>query len=139
MKRKNAFLTLGFVLMSMLIVFSSCKKKSTDTTPSYPSPAFIVTYVPVTITNPNDGVQFFANCSTTDVKMTKVEILDPIHSGTVTYNLNATTYVKGQIFGLQDAGTGYYKQGGTYTFTFTCNRSADNAPFTIVSTLNVAK
>jgi len=138
MKNKNTYLRLGIFLLSAVMLFSSCKKKS-DTTPTYPSPSFIVTYIPVTITNPNDGVQFYANCTTVDVKMTKVEILDPIRSSTVTYNLNGVYHVKGEIFGLQDATTGYYKQGGTYTFTFTGNRTADNAPFSVVSTLNVAK
>jgi hypothetical protein len=138
MKSKSTFLTLGILLLSGMLVISSCKKKS-DTTVSLPTPAFIATYVPATITNPNDAVEFFANCTTTDVKMTKVEIVDPIHSGTVTYNLNGLYHVKGEIFPLQDANTAYYKQGGTYTFTFTGNRTADNAAFSAVTTLAVAK
>jgi len=138
MKSKSTFLTLGILLLSGMLIVSSCKKKS-DPPVSLPTPAFIATYVPATITNPNDAVEFFANCTTTDVKMTKVEIVDPIHSGTVTYNLNGLYHVKGEIFPLQDAGTAYYKQGGTYTFTFTGNRTADNAAFSAVTTLNVAK
>ena len=138
MKKRNLLLPVGLILLMAVTIATSCKKKS-DPEPTLPTPAFIVTYVPQTITNPNDAVQFFANCTTTDVKMTKVEILDPIHSGTVTYNLNGLYHVKGEIFGLQDAGTAYFKQGGTYTFTFTGNRTADNAAFSAVTTLNVAK
>src|ERR1035437_8003431 len=139
MKRQTTFLSIGIVLLSMALITSSCKKKSSDPTPTYPTPSFIATYVPAAITTPNDAVDFFANCTTTDVKMTKVEILDPIHSGTVTYNLNGLYHVKGEIFPLQDAGTAYFKQGGTYTFTFTGNRTADNAAFSAVTTLTVAK
>jgi|WetSurMetagenome_2_1015567.scaffolds.fasta_scaffold726624_1 hypothetical protein len=137
MKKINYLIFIGAVLLSTSIVFSGCKKK--ESTPDYPTPAFILTYTPVTLQTGDAGVQFYANCSSTDVKMTKVEILDPIHSGTITYNLNGQTYVKNQIFALQDAGTAYLKQGGTYQFTFTGNRSVDNAGFTVVSNLNVAK
>jgi hypothetical protein len=138
MKRRNyALLFIGLILSSG-IVFSGCKKKSSDE-PTYPAVAFIVTYVTVPLQGGSDGVEFFANCSTTDVKMTKVQILDPIHSGTVTYNLNDQVYVKSQIFALQDDGTAYLKEGGTYQITFTGHRTVDNAAFTIVSNVNVAK
>jgi hypothetical protein len=136
-KRKYALLIVGLI-MSSFIVFSGCKKKSSDE-PTYPSVAFVVTYVTVTLQGGSEGVEFFANCSTTDVKMTKVQIMDPLHSGTVTYNLNDQVYVKSQIFALQDDNTAYLKEGGTYQITFTGHRTVDNAAFTIVNNVNVAK
>jgi hypothetical protein len=137
MKKVNYLLFIGVLLLSTSIIFSGCKKKSS--TPDLPTPLFIATYTLVTLQSGDAGVEFFANCTTTDVKMTKVEILDPIHSGTITYNLNGLYHVKGEIFALQDANTAYLKEGGIYTFTFTGNRVADNAGFTAVTTLNVAK
>jgi len=136
MKKFYQVMICGILLISTVIVFSGCKKKSDTVT--YPSVAFIVTYVNVTLDS-GPGVQFYANCSSTDVKMTKVEILDPIHSGTATYNLNGTAYVKSQIFGLQDATTGYVKEAGTYQITFTGLRTADSAPFSIIENVAVSK
>jgi hypothetical protein len=137
MKKINHLLTYGVLLMSIVVVFSGCKKKTEEVT--YPSVAFIVTYLTVTLQSGDQGVQFYANCSSTDVKMTKVEILDPLHTGTTTYNLNGNGYVKGQIFALQDDGTAYLKEAGTYQITFTGLRTVDNAPFTIISNVYVSK
>lgn len=137
MKKVNYLITIGVFLLSTSLILSGCKKKSS--TPDYPSPLFIATYTLVTLQTGDAGVEFFANCTTTDVKLTKVEILDPIHSGIITYNLQGLTVVKGQIFAMQDANTAYLKQGGQYQFTFTGNRSVDNAGFSVVTTLNVAK
>ncbi len=137
MKKINQAMIYGILLMSIVIVISGCKKKTETVT--YPTVSFIVTYLTVQLQAGGEGVQFYANCNSTDVKMTKVEILDPIHSGTVTYNLNGQGYVKSQIFDLQDAGTAYQKQGGTYQITFTGLRTVDNAPFTVISNVSVAK
>lgn len=137
MKKINQVLICGILLMSIVIVFSGCKKKADTVT--YPSVTFLVSSTPVTFNTGEAGLTFFANCNSTDVKMTKVEILDPLHSGTVTYNLNGLGYVTGQIFALQDANTGYLKSTGTWQFTFTGLRTVDNAPFTVVSNLNVSK
>ena len=123
----------GILLLSIVIAGSGCKKKTEEV--SYPAVSFIVTYLTVQLQAGGEGVEFFANCSSTDVKMTKVEILDPIHSGTVTFNLNGQGYVKSEIFALQETNTAYTKQGGTYTITFTGLRTVDNAPF--VNAVNV--
>ena len=105
----------------------------------YPAVSFIVTYLTVQLQVGGEGVQFYANCNSTDVKMTKVEILDPIHSGTVTYNLNGNAYVRSQIFALQDNSTAYAKQSGTYQITFSGLRTADSAPFVNVVNVPVSK
>jgi hypothetical protein len=137
MKKVNQVLKYGVLVLCLAVVFSGCKKKSDPVT--YPSVAFIITYLEVDLQGGGKGVQFYANCSTTDVKMTKVEILDPLHSQTVTYNLNGNGYVKGQIFALQDDNTAYLKQGGTWTITFTGLRTVDSAPFSLAVTTPVSK
>jgi hypothetical protein len=137
MKKINHLMIYGVLFMSLVIVFSGCKKKSEEVT--YPAVTFIVTYLTVQLQAGGEGVQFYANCNSTDVKMTKVEILDPIHSGTVTYNLNGNMFVKSQIFALQDDGTAYTKQGGTYQITFTGLRTVDSAPFATVVNVPVSK
>ena len=139
MKKFNQFLKYGALILCVAVVFGSCKKKTEDPPPTYPDVAFIITYLEVDLQGGGKGVQFYANCSTTDVKMTKVEILDPLHTGTVTYNLNGNGYVKGQIFALQDDQTAYLKQGGTWTITFTGLRTVDNAPFALPVTIAVSK
>jgi hypothetical protein len=136
MKKVNYLVIIGALILSTTIIFSGCKKKSS--TPSYPTPAFIVTSTTVTLQDGTLGIEFFTVCSTTDVTMTKVEILSPIHDYDLTYNLGNVLYVKNQIFDLQAANTAYTKESGSYTFTFTGIRNADSSPFTIVSTLVVA-
>ena len=137
MKKINQFLKYSALVLCVAIIFGGCKKE--EDPPSYPSVSFIITYLEVDLQGGGKGVQFFANCSTTDVKMTKVEIKDPLQSGTITYNLNGNGYVKGQIFALQDDNTAYLKQGGTWTITFTGLRTVDSAPFTLPVTIAVSK
>ncbi len=136
MKKVNYLLFLGVLLLGTSIIFSGCKKKSS--TPDQPTPVFIITSITVQLQDGSAGIEFFTVCSTTDVTMTKVEIVSPIHDYDITYNLGNVLYVKNQIFDLQAANTAYTKESGTYTFTFTGIRNADGAAFTIVSTLVVA-
>jgi hypothetical protein len=136
MKKIQSVMVLCILVLSTVILFSGCKKKSSDTT--YPSVNFIVTYTTVQL-NIGEGVQFFAKCNSTDVQMTKVEIRDPLQTGTITYNLNNTTFVKDEIFGLQDAQTGYLKEAGTYVITFTGLRTADGKSFVIPVNVGVSK
>lgn len=137
MKKVNQFLKYGALVLCVAIIFGGCKKK--DEEPSYPAVNFIITYLEVDLQGGGKGVQFFAKCNTTDVKMTKVEILDPLQTGSITYNLNGNIFVKDQIFSLQDDQTAYLKQGGTWTITFTGLRTVDSAPFTIAGNIAVSK
>jgi len=132
MKTVNYLLAIGVLLLITSIIFSGCKK-------NLPSPVFTLTYTSITLQDGSMGVEFYATCTTTDVKMTKVDILDPNRTNTETYNLNNVTRLKGEIFALQDVGDGYFKVGGVYQFTFTGIRVADNTGFATVTTLNVAK
>jgi uncharacterized surface anchored protein len=84
------------------------------------------------------GLQFFGKCNNDDIKMTKVEIMDPFQT-TITFNLNGTYFVKNEAFAMQDANEAYLKQAGTWTFTFIGNRTEDNSSFSAVTTLVISK
>lgn len=132
MKISKSMLTVGILLLTTSVLFSGCKKK-------FPAPEFSITYNSVVLQTGDAGIDFFASCTTTDVYMTKVEILDPNHSATTTYNLLGVRHNKDEIFALQDPGSPYLKVGGVYQITFIGNRTADNEGFSAVSTINVAK
>jgi hypothetical protein len=134
MKKITSLAIFGFLLLVSVIVFTNCSK---DDDPVVP--AFIVTATPVQLQGGGDGLQFFAKCTNDDVKMTKVMVTDPIQSPATTYNLNGTTYVKGEIFGLQATDEAYLKQIGSWTFVFVGNRTADNSSFTVSTSLAVGK
>jgi hypothetical protein len=102
-------------------------------------PAFTVSFNTVTLQGGGAGLQFFAKCINDDIKMTKVDILDPIHPSTITYNMNGQTYVKDQLFGLQDAGIAYPKTTGSWRFDFYGTRTATGKGFHIIITLTVSK
>src|ERR1035438_8306052 len=112
MKKVNYLVFIGVLLLSTTIIFSGCKKKSS--TPDEPTPVFIITSTTVQLQDGSAGIEFFTVCSTTDVTMTKVEIVSPIHDYDITYNLGNQLYVKNQIFDLQAANTAYSKESGTY-------------------------
>ena len=135
MKKRNTFIALGVILLSTVILFSGCKKKSS--TPAV-SPAFIVTATNVTFQNGDAGLQFYAKCTNTDCKMTKVTINDPIGTNTVTYDLNGNYEVENEIFMLEDANTGYTKELGTWTFNFVGNRTSDGSSFASSASLLVS-
>lgn len=138
MKRIKLFATVSvLVFLSMGIFLSGCKKKSTTPDPVVPS--FIVTATTVTLQGGGTGLQFYAKCTNTDVKMTKVTLTDPIGANTTTYNLNGTYYVANQIFMLEDANSAYLKEIGTWSFTFVGNLTSDGTAFSVGTTLAVSK
>jgi hypothetical protein len=132
MKKFNAFLTLGIVLLIAGILFSGCKKKEDPIVP-----AFTVSAITVQLQGGGEGLQFFAKCSNDDVKMTKVTIADPLSVQNITYNLNSTVFVKNEPFGLQAENEAYTKALGTWKFNFVGNRTADGASFAVDATLAV--
>jgi len=133
MKKFNAFLMLGIVLLIAGILFSGCKKKEDPIIPS-----FTVTAITVQFQAGGEGLQFFGKCTNDDVKMTKVTIYDPLSVQTTTYNINGAYFVKNEAFDLQDANVGYTKEFGTWTFNFVGNRTADGASFSETTTLSVS-
>jgi hypothetical protein len=136
MKRQNTFLAFGILLLCMGILFSSCKKK--ESTPTPISPAFIVTATTVQLQGGGNGLQFYAKCTNTDVKMTKVTINDPLGANTITYNLNGTYEVSNEIFMLEDATTAYTDEIGTWTFNFVGNLTSDGTAFASNASLVVS-
>jgi len=138
MKKVHYLITLGVLMFGTSIIFSGCSKKSsTPDTIVYPTPAFSVTFDTIALPTGESEIEFFAKCTTTDIKMTKVEISDSISNDSVTYDLKNITHLKNEVFPLQDAGVHYIIKGGGYQITFTGTRVADNATFTAVSRLNI--
>lgn len=133
MKRFKTLLTISVLIMSAMILFSGCKKKSEPITPT-----FMVTATTVAITG-GDGLQFYAKCSNVDVKMTKVLITDPIGANTFTYNLNGDYYLQNEIFSLQADDEAYLKLNGAWSFIFVGNLTSDNSSFSVTVNLNVSK
>jgi len=134
MKKVTHYLTIVAILISGMIIISSCKKKSDPIVP-----AFTVTATKVDLQGGGQGLQFFGKCNNDDVKMTKVIITDPLGSFNQTFNLNGNYFVKNEIFALQGATEAYIIQIGTWSFNFVGNRTADGSSFAITATLAVSK
>jgi len=136
MKRFNTILSISILLvLSTGIIMSGCKKKSS--TPD--APTFTVTSTTVQLQGGGEGLQFYGKCNNTDVKLTKATITDPIGAQTITYNLNGTYYVKGEIFMLEDANSAYTKETGTWSVVFIGNLTADGSSFSVGATITIAK
>ena len=69
--------------------------------------------------------------------MTEVQILDPLQPPAVTYNFNGTAFAKNEVFGLQSSQEAYYKDTGTWSFTFIGNRTGDGTNFSVLTTLAI--
>jgi|ERR1035438_131291 hypothetical protein len=102
-------------------------------------PVFVMTYTVVTLTSGDKGVEFFADCSNSDVDITKVNITDPNHSNLWTYFLNDDTFVLGQLFSLQASGNAYTKESGTWQFEIIGKIPGSVKGFDITTTLSVTK
>jgi hypothetical protein len=130
MKKKNTLLAIGILLLSTVILFSSCKKKSSDTTVSAPTFTLSATVDP----NNSANLLFYITCTSDNVKMTRIDIKDPINSGFAPVDLQGMTMLKNENYYLT---TSYTKELGTWIFTFTGNRSSDNSGFVSVASMNV--
>ncbi|NTV82758.1 MAG: hypothetical protein HGA23_00480 [Bacteroidales bacterium] len=133
MKKLKTLLLISFLLLSFAILFSNCKKDTDDPV----VPVFDVTSTTVMLQSGGDGLQFDAKCTNTDVKMTEVRIIDPGQSPYISYNLNGTDFNKNEIFGLQATEEAYYKEAGTWSFTFIGNLISDGTSFSIPTTLTI--
>ena len=132
MKKKNTLLAIGILFLSTVIMFSSCKKKST--TPEVSAPTFLMSSIP----DPNDNTYliFQFKCTTNDVKLTKILITDPLGSITDTYDLQQATFLENIIYQF---GYSYLKATGKWTFVFYGNRSGDNSGFVSTTYMTVSK
>ena len=131
MKRQNTILAIGILLLSTVILFSACKKKSSDTTVS--PPTFSMSAVP----DPNNTANliFYITCTTDDVRMTRIDIKDPINTGIAPVDMQNAIMLKNQTYFL---GTSYTKESGNWVFTFTGNRTSNNSGFVATTTLLVS-
>ena len=68
MKAIHHLVPIGILLLSISFIFSGCKK-------TIPSPLFNITYTTINLQGGSAGVQFYASCTTTDVQMTKVDVV----------------------------------------------------------------
>ena len=132
MRKQNLLLVFGMLLLSTVILFSSCSKKSSDSTPS--APTFLMSSIP----DPNDNTKliFQLKCTTDDVILTKVIITDPLASFNDTYDLQRMTCLQNEIYQFNFS---YSKATGSWTFQFTGNRSSDNSGFVATTHLTVSK
>lgn len=139
-KIKNIWIYSFVVIGIALLISSSCKKKDDNPapTPTPQVPVFTVTADSVPLQSGGEGLQFFGKCTNQDVKMTKVTVTSPISVQTSTYLLNGNSFVKNTTFSMQDDNTAYDKEPGTWSFTFVGNRTADNASFSVNSTLAIS-
>jgi hypothetical protein len=133
MKKLTALLPLGLLLLSIAILFTECKKKTDDPV----VPTFTITATTVQLQGGGEGLQFDAKCTNTDIKMTEVRIVDPNQLPVITYSLNGTEFNKNEIFGLQSSEEAYYKQTGTWSFTFIGTLISDGTSFSVPTTLAV--
>jgi hypothetical protein len=127
MKKKNTLLAIGILLLSTVIMFSSCKKKST--TPEVSAPTFVATSQP----NGADYFDIYLKCTSNDILLTKVIIKDPF-SNTYTYTGNQQLWVKDEIITFPDS---YPKSSGTWILSIYGNRT-DNSSFVSTCTLLIA-
>jgi hypothetical protein len=129
MKKQNTLLAIGIMLLSTVILFSACKKKTEDAA-VVSAPTFVVTSQP----NGTDYFNIWAKCITDDILLTKVIIKDPFNNS-YTYTGNQALWLKDEIVGFPDT---YPKSSGTWLLTFYGNRSADNSSFVSSATLTIA-
>jgi hypothetical protein len=137
MKKRTNIWICSFAVIGVLLMLSGCcKKDDDDNTPSQ-VPVFTVTAKTVQLQAGGEGLQFTAKCTNEDVKMTKVNLTDPLSAQNATYELNGTSYAKNSPIPLQNEEEAYVKESGTWTFTFVGNTSSDNKSFSVNATLSI--
>jgi hypothetical protein len=137
MKERNNILIYSFAVIGVLLMLSSgCKKDKDDPAPQLP--VFTITANTVQLQGGGEGLQFSAKCSNEDVKMTEVTNTSPISVKAFTYDLGGKSYAKNSLIPLQDEDVAYYKELGTWNFTFVGNRTSDNESFSVKATLLIS-
>jgi hypothetical protein len=133
-KRTNVWIC-SFAVIGVVLLLSGCCKD--DNNPASQVPVFTVTAITVQLQGGGEGLQFTAKCTNEDVKMTKINIADPLSVQNTTYELNGKSYSKNSPIPVQDDNVGYNKELGTWTFTFMGNTTSDNKSFSENATLSV--
>ncbi|HTX87520.1 MAG TPA: hypothetical protein VMC08_00895 [Bacteroidales bacterium] len=132
MKNLRPLATIGILLLAVLVIATSCKKKSDDTTPTNPS--FTMSSTP----DPNDvdAVYFMFKCTNMDIKLTKVVISDPLTLFSDTYDCQGASYLQNIAYMINYS---YTKETGNWNFQFTGNRSSDGSGFVVTAPLYISK
>ena len=138
-KRKNFWICSLTVIGFVLMLSGCCKCDENDDPPASQVPVFTVTAKTVMLQGGGDGLQFTAKCTNEDVMMTKVTNTSPISAESFTYELNGKSYAKNSPIPLQDDSEAFFKELGTWTFTFVGNTASDNKSFSVNATLSVTK
>ena len=133
MKKKTSLFAFGIMLLSIVTLFSACKKSDPA-----PEPVAAPTFLMSSIPDPGDpnAVIFQFKCTTNDVRLTKVVISDPLGMINDTYDLQQMTVLMNTVYQFNFS---YTKASGKWSFTFTGNRSNDNSGFVSITYLTQAK
>lgn len=124
------------VIVIALLLSSSCKKDKDNSSPQVPE--FTITADTVWLQGGGDGLQFFGKCTNEDVKMNKVIVTSPLSAQTSIFELNGISVDKNTEFSFQDNNVAYYKEVGTWSFTFLGKRASDNESFSVSKTLLIS-
>jgi len=132
MKKFNVLFIIGVLFLTTAFILSSGCKKKEDPVPD--PPTFIISATP----DPNNAnaVFFLFKCTTNDVKLTKIIVTDPMSLFSDPYDLQGASFLQNTVYQF---GNSYIKESGTWTFSFTGNRSNDNSGFVSVGTVVLSK
>lgn len=130
MKKSKLFYLVGVMVMSMALVFSSCKKDDDPAPAPTPTPNPCDTYVPnfspTYLVIDQGGVEildFYITCTTDDWEMIKCIVTYPGGLGSETYVGSGTIMTQHAPFTFSNY---FPKLGGTWTFSITGNIKSGN-------------
>ena len=113
MKTKNVLLALGMILMTLMIITSSCNKEDDpEPPPAAYVPAFSSTSVAIDATT----IDFYITCATDDYELIKVEVKSPAGLQNDTYLGNGMILIKGEPITFPNY---FVRTSGTWTFVVT--------------------
>ncbi len=135
MKNFNRIAPAAILLLIVLVFTNGCKKKSDD--PAV-TPSFTVTSSTVQLQSGGEGLQFFAKCTNNDVAIDHISITNP-SSVTLVREYSGKSFLKNELFPMQESDAAYVKDAGTWKFNLVGNRTADGAAFAVDATLVVSK
>ncbi|MEL6444695.1 MAG: hypothetical protein AAF089_11470 [Bacteroidota bacterium] len=120
----------------VLVACDSSDPEEPAPDPPAAPPSFSVSSQTITLQDNSDGIIFFVSPSE-DVVLVRVEITNPRQQN-LTFNAGSSTVVRNESFALQDAGIGYVRFSGDWTFEFVGRRAAgDQESFNVTVTVNV--
>lgn len=133
-----------FLLATVALLLAACDSSEPAPPPPPPPPpptvtppTFSIASIPVTLADGSAGLQFAATPSVS-VTLTEAVITNPINQ-VQRFNAQNVVVLAGQTTPLQDAGIGYTRISGTWTFRFIGARSpaVPDGQFDVTTTINV--